>query len=328
MHTTKITRLKFETTNAGGRNIPPVFCVFLYTTLLKTPLYKLHLYKLKYIYIFIENTLIFKPSFFHKGKQMTTIELLLIVMIFAFVCEWIDSSLGMGYGTILSPLLIILGLPILTVIPAVLISQAIGGILAGYYHHRFENTLLKRDIDGMSDDLKAVLWISVLGVSATVFASFVSTSYLSTRTLGIYTGILVLIMGIFNLIGFTFQYSHQRMILLGLVSSFLKGMSGTGFGALLTGGQLSLDRKPSHAVGVTTFTKIPICIAGFFGYWVFNGIERWDVISALIFGALLASRLGARTTKHLDELRYLKYVIAVFLIALGTLTILKIKGIL
>lgn len=287
-----------------------------------------YLYNLSYIYIFNRNTLIFKPLFFRKETVMTTIELLLIVVIFAFVCEWIDSSLGMGYGTILSPLLIILGLPILTVIPAVLISQASGGILAGYYHHRFEHTYLKRNTGGMSEDLKTILWISILGVSATVCASFVSTSYLSAKTLGIYTGILVLVMGIFNLIGFTFQYSPQRMILLGLVSSFLKGMSGTGFGALLTGGQISLDRKPSHAVGVTTFTKIPICIAGFFGYWAFHGIERWDVIGALIFGALLASRLGARTTKQLDELRYLKHILACSLIVLGIFTVLKSKGVL
>ena len=44
----------------------------------------------------------------------------LLLFVFAFGCEFIDSSLGMGYGTILTPSLLILGFDPLLVVPAVL----------------------------------------------------------------------------------------------------------------------------------------------------------------------------------------------------------------
>ncbi|GAI53007.1 unnamed protein product, partial [marine sediment metagenome] len=34
--------------------------------------------------------------------------ILLLIFILGFCCEFIDSSLGMGYGTLMSPILLIL----------------------------------------------------------------------------------------------------------------------------------------------------------------------------------------------------------------------------
>lgn len=257
----------------------------------------------------------------------TALGVLLIVCLLAFACEWIDSSLGMGYGTILSPVLIILGFPVLTVVPAILISQAIGGLSASYFHHSFENAHFKiRDHRGrVSEDLKAVLWITSLGILASIFASVVGVKLLSKTALSTYIGVLVLVMGLFILIGFTFKYSAQKMVLVGLVSAFNKGISGGGFGPLVTGGQMVLGSKHKQAIGVTTFAEGPICIAGFLTYAAMNGIERWDVVGALILGSLAASPIGAYTTKKLGH-KGLKEIIAVLLILLGSLALMKTYG--
>lgn len=61
----------------------------------------------------------------------------------AFICELVDSSLGMGYGTTLTPLLLILGYDPLDVVPAVLFSEFITGIFTGLLHHKFENVDLR-----------------------------------------------------------------------------------------------------------------------------------------------------------------------------------------
>ena len=45
----------------------------------------------------------------------------------AFFCEFVDSSLGMGFGTILSPVLLLMGFEALDVVPAVLFSECITG---------------------------------------------------------------------------------------------------------------------------------------------------------------------------------------------------------
>lgn len=77
-------------------------------------------------------------------------------MMLAFICEFIDSSVSMGYGTILSPVLIILGFNPFVAIPAVLLSQAIGGFTASVFHHQLDNANVNRG----SRDLKIVMIIS------------------------------------------------------------------------------------------------------------------------------------------------------------------------
>lgn len=248
---------------------------------------------------------------------------ILIVVALAFVCEYIDASIGMGYGTILSPTLIVLGFPILTVVPAILISQALGGLTASYFHHRFENAhfTFKNQSGKISHDLQAVLLITSLGIAASMIASFVGVTLLSKTVLETYIGTLVLVMGFFILVGFTFDYSVRKMLLVGLVSAFNKGLSGGGFGPLVTGGQVVLGSNHKNAVGVTTFAEGPICIAGFLTYWTLHGIERWEIVLALTIGALAASPLGAYTTRKLGN--NLKTLIGILLVVLGTVALLK-----
>lgn len=257
---------------------------------------------------------------------MSLVTILIVLFLLAFVCEYIDSALGMGYGTILSPTLIVLGFPILTVVPAILISQACGGLLASYFHHRFENAYFsfREPKQSMSNDMRAVLWITSLGILASIIASFVGVKLLSKAALSTYIGTLVLIMGYFILIDLTFSYSVRKMVIVGLVSAFNKGLSGGGFGPLVTGGQVVLGSDHRKAIGVTTFAEGPICIAGFLTYWALNGIERLDVVVALTLGALAASPLGAYTTKKLEG--KLKFIIGTLLILLGELVLFKTYG--
>ena len=57
----------------------------------------------------------------------------------AFLCEYISLSLGMGYGIILVPILLFLGFKPLQIIPIVLISELLSGLIAALFHHKFEN---------------------------------------------------------------------------------------------------------------------------------------------------------------------------------------------
>ena len=66
-------------------------------------------------------------------------EIIVLLIVGAFICGFIDSSFGMMYGTILSPALIISGFDPIVVVPAILFSQAIGGSVAGAFHHKLKN---------------------------------------------------------------------------------------------------------------------------------------------------------------------------------------------
>ena len=52
-------------------------------------------------------------------------QLIPLIILIAFIFEFMDSAAGMGFGTGLTPLLLILGYSPLQVVPTLLISQAI-----------------------------------------------------------------------------------------------------------------------------------------------------------------------------------------------------------
>src|ERR671931_167003 len=61
------------------------------------------------------------------------------VILLAFVFETIDSSAGMGFGTALSPLLLVLGFKPLQVVPVLVAAQAFTSAFGGVMHSEFEN---------------------------------------------------------------------------------------------------------------------------------------------------------------------------------------------
>jgi len=50
----------------------------------------------------------------------------IMVTLSSFVMEVVDAAMGMGYGTILTPVLLMVGFDPLQVVPAVLVSQLVG----------------------------------------------------------------------------------------------------------------------------------------------------------------------------------------------------------
>lgn len=273
------------------------------------------------------------------------IETFILILLFAFICEWIDSALGMGYGTILSPILIIFGFSPLIVVPSILLSQAIGGFSASIFHHKNKNACfslksknpffiikkikeygLKESFKkGVSEDLKIVFIISTFGIIATIIAVLIAVN-ISKLALNTYIGILVLVIGVLLLFGFSMRYSSTKMFVVGLISAFNKGMSGGGFGPFVTGGQIVLGKEHKSAIGCTTAAEFPICITGFITYLLTNGLQSWDIAIPLCIGALSAGIIGPLTTKKISK-NTLKYVVAILLVGLGIYTLLKAYGI-
>jgi uncharacterized protein len=60
-----------------------------------------------------------------------------------FAAEYVDSSLGMGYGPTLTPVLLLIGFAPVEVVPALLVSQLLAGLLSGVVHHSMGNVDLR-----------------------------------------------------------------------------------------------------------------------------------------------------------------------------------------
>ena len=78
------------------------------------------------------------------------------IVIIAFLAEYMDSTLGMGYGTTLTPLLLLLGFEPLQVVPAILLSELLTGLLAGFTHHSVGNVDFRPKTMNIGKILKAL----------------------------------------------------------------------------------------------------------------------------------------------------------------------------
>ena len=191
----------------------------------------------------------------------------------SFAAEYVDSSLGMGYGTTLTPVLLLLGFAPLEVVPALLVSQLLAGLLSGFVHHSMGNVDLKpRTLSltairsavrrfgaresfrrGVPRGLQVALVITLASVVGTVAAVFVAV-HLPEKALRISVAALVLAIGVVILVTIKVHlaFSWKRIVGLGMLAAFNKGLSGGGYGPLVTGGQVLSGVQVRETVGITS----------------------------------------------------------------------------
>ena len=66
----------------------------------------------------------------------------LVLFGLCFACELIDSGLGMGYGTILTPTLLLIGYQPQDIVPTILFSELLSGFTASFFHNEIKNVEL------------------------------------------------------------------------------------------------------------------------------------------------------------------------------------------
>lgn len=250
-------------------------------------------------------------------------EIAVFLIIAAFFCELIDSSMGMLYGTILSPALILLGFPPLSVVPAILLSQAIGGGTASILHHHYKNVDFS---NRRTTDSKAVWLVSGLGVIATITAVFVAVK-IPKAYLTAYIGTLVTVMGLLLLLDMRFNFSWSKIGFVAILSAFNKSLSGGGYGPIVCSGQIIAGRGVGNSVGVTTAAEVPITIIGFVSYFFIKGIGDWQLVAFLVIGAACAGPLGARLTAKFRNKKWAKTALGALAFCLGlTVLLFRLKA--
>jgi uncharacterized membrane protein YfcA len=248
---------------------------------------------------------------------MISLETAIGIFILAFICEFIDSSLGMMYGTILSPVLIIAGFEPLLVVPSILLSQAIGGFSASLFHHKFKNVSFR----SLSQDSKVVYLITASGIIMTFIAITVAV-VIPSWALKTYIGLIVLAMGVILLSGIRFSFSWKKLTAIGVLSSFNKGLSGGGFGPVVTCGQVVIGRDPKQAIGSTTLAEAPICLAGFVIYAIMGVVPDLSFLIPMCFGALAVGPIGAYATGKYPRKMLVK-LLGILALGLGIWTLIK-----
>lgn len=251
-------------------------------------------------------------------NQMAGGYMLLLVFFFALGCELIDSSLGMGYGTTLTPLLLLLGFEPLTVVPCVLLSEMVTGGLAGFMHHHDGNVDFKRDVQVR----KTVILLSVLSVLGSVTAVFVAVS-IPKFYLKLFIGIIILLIGILVLATRNKQlrYRTGHIIGLGVVAAFNKGLSGGGYGPLVCAGQIVSGIGAKQASAITSLAESFTSMVGLAAYLLItHGKLDWGLAIPLVLGATLSVPMATLVIRRMSE-AWMRTAVGVLTCSLAGLTL-------
>lgn len=254
----------------------------------------------------------------------------IFLVLLAFICEYIDSALGGGYGTILVPMLLIFGLESEVVVPAVLFTEIWTGFSSAFLHHLVGNANFKAEVDlkniknrfNFSPDFKISLILAGCGVIGGSAAALLVLN-ISKIIVKTYIGILVTIIGIFVVLKFRWKFTWPRIWGIGLLAAFNKGLSGGGYGPLVSSGQIIVNRNPKEAVASTSFSEAIVCISALAVYFLVGG-SFMDVTLTLclLIGAMASVPFAVLTVKYFP-IEKLSPLIGFTTIGLGSLTLIK-----
>ena len=268
---------------------------------------------------------------------------LLPIVGIAFICELVDSSLGMGYGTILTPVLMLMGYNPLQIVPVVLISELATGATAALLHQKAGNVkfdfrndpehwitqrLGKLGYMPKSKDSKVALVLAACSVIGTITAVFIAVS-IPKKILKLYIGLLVLSMGLIILWKRNAQhkFSWKKILGLGTIASFNKGISGGGYGPVVTAGQILSGLPGKSAVAITSLAESLTCLVGVLAYVYTGKVADWGLAPYLVVGAMASVPLAVNAVKVMGD-KKLTLVIGVVTLMLGLLVLSVEMGLL
>jgi uncharacterized membrane protein YfcA len=244
------------------------------------------------------------------------IELLFIgVLVISALTEYMDATLGMGYGTTLAPILLLIGFSPMQVVPAILLAQFIAGIFAATLHHGagnvsfdfkndHEHEIVKRlgklGYIPRSKDSKVALVLAVCSVIGVIVAVVVALN-LPEFYLKLYIGILVLTMGIIVMIKHKARHSFswKRIMGIGALASFNKGISGGGYGPLIVSGQILSGVNTKNSIGITALAEGVTCFVGVLAYIIIGTQVDWMLAPYLVAGSLISVPVSVYTVKRM-----------------------------
>lgn len=268
------------------------------------------------------------------------IELLFIgVLVISALTEYMDATLGMGYGTTLTPILLLIGFSPMQVVPAILLAQFIAGIFAATLHHGagnvsfdfkndHEHEIVKRlgklGYMPRSNDSKVALVLAVCSVVGVIVAVVVALN-LPEFYLKLYIGILVLTMGIIVIIKHKARhnFSWKRIMGIGALASFNKGISGGGYGPLIVSGQILSGVNIKNSIGITALAEGVTCFVGVLAYIIIGTHVDWTLAPYLVAGSLISVPVSVYTVKKMPVKEF-TLVIGMATALLGMLILIKL----
>lgn len=250
---------------------------------------------------------------------------LLAVALAGFAAQFVDGSLGMGYGVTSSTLLIALGLTPALASASVHLAEIGTSAASAISHGKLGNvdkTVFKR--------------IAIPGAVG-AFAGATVLSNLSTQAAKPWASALLLVLGIYVLFRFLRARAitlrkgrpgHRILIPLGLVGGFVDATGGGGWGPVTTPALLATGRMaPNRVIGTMNAAEFLVAVAASAGFLLGLGTSAidWRILVPLLVGGVLAAPLAAWVTHRLP-MRVTGVTVGGMIIFTNSITLLKAFG--
>ena len=248
----------------------------------------------------------------------------------AFALSYISSIVGMGYGTVIVPILLLLGLSPREAVAGVLLSQLVGNTVAGITHHRLGTIAFHEG----SSDRKHLFTLILSAVIAVVFAVLLGVK-MSEAYMKMYIGLIIVLSGI---IVSTISGSHYsgtingdgrlllKLSILSFIASFNKALTGAGYGPILVPGQILLKIDARKAIALSLVSEVVVNSIAVLFYFMTGGIDPLIALT-LTAGTVLAAPLASITVRRLDII-LLTRIVGIATAAMGIVIIGKTVSIL
>ena len=211
-----------------------------------------------------------------------------IMTLAGFLAQFVDGSMGLGYGTISTTFLLAYGVSPAIVSSRVHSARVFSSGVSGYSHHRFGNINKKL--------FRAIVFPGVIGAILGATLAYFGKEYsnyvrvpLSVYT--IYLGYYILQKA------YTRRKAGDKVKGAGWLASaggFMDAFAGGGWGTLVTSTLISKRKNPRYVIGSVCLAEFFVVLASSITFFILlRSIPLID-IAGLIFGGVIAAPIAAR----------------------------------
>jgi uncharacterized membrane protein YfcA len=251
------------------------------------------------------------------------VKALVLLALVGLGAQLVDGSLGMAYGVTSTTLLLAIGSNPAAASATVHFAEIGTSLMSGLAHWRFGNV-----------DWKVVAKIGLPGAVG-AFAGAHVLSSLSTEIAAPVMSLILLALGIYLLVRFTFRGLDRRHLgkpmrkrflgPLGLVAGFVDATGGGGWGPVGTPAILASGRmEPRKVIGSIDTSEFLVALAASLGFLLSLGSQGIDVRWALglLAGGLVAAPIAAWLVRHVPP-RLLGSLVGGMIVLTNTRTLLR-----
>jgi siroheme synthase-like protein len=231
-----------------------------------------------------------------------------IMTLAGFLAQFVDGSMGLGYGTISTTFLLAYGVSPAIVSSRVHSARVFSSGVSGYSHHRFGNINKKLFRTIVIPGIIGAILGATLAYFGKEYSNYVRVP-LSVYT--IYLGYYILLKA------FARRKSGDKVRGAGWLASaggFMDAFAGGGWGTLVTSTLISKRKNPRYVIGSVCLAEFFVVLASSITFFILlRNIPLLD-IAGLIFGGIIAAPIAARLAGRLPA--------RAMFIAVGSLVIL------